>query len=641
MCGFTGLVSIKKGVDKYHILEMTRSLSHRGPNSSGVWLNEAKEIGMGHTRLAILDTTNAGSQPMISKNNRYILCFNGEIYNHLDLRSHLKKYSNNIEYTSSSDTETLLLAFEIIGINETLKICKGMFAFAVFDQKKRILTLCRDRIGEKPLYYGVNGNYFYFGSELKSFKSNSNFSSKVSQIAFQKFLKYSYIPAPFSIYEGIYKLIPGTLIEISIDNINNYYEPITYWNITEEITKSKSNNFIGSDQDAINILEKKLKNVVQGQMISDVPIGAFLSGGIDSSLIVSIMQSQSNVPINTFTIGFNDKFYNEANYAKEIAIKLNTKHTELYLDPKDIIDSIDNLPMIYDEPFADSSQIPTYLLSKLAKKNVTVCLSGDGGDEFFSGYNRHVQSNKFIKGNVFLRRIISEAILKLTPSQINLFYSLIYPILGKSLQSSNPVNHLYKIANLLKSKNEYELYDKFISIIDNVDLLAKASNNSLETNLHFRKDLTFVENMMYLDSTTYLPDDILCKVDRSSMAVSLETRVPFLDHELISFAWTLPMNMKIRDGKGKWILRQLLSKYIPSELIDRPKIGFGIPLDRWLRNELREWATDLLNEIDPNDEFFNLHTVQQYWKDHLSGKRNYQYELWNILMFQSWKRKWL
>jgi asparagine synthase (glutamine-hydrolysing) len=641
MCGFTGLVSIDKRVNKNDLIEMTNSLDHRGPNSNGIWISESNEIGMGHTRLAILDTSDAGAQPMFSKNQQFILIFNGEIYNHLDLRKHLNSICN-IEYSSFSDTETLLVSFEIIGIKETLKLCKGMFSLALFDQRKRTLTLCRDRIGEKPLYYGINGNYFYFGSELKSFKINSNFCAKVSENAFHNYLKFGYVPAPYSIYEGIYKLKPGNILEVSIDDINDEYNLDPFWTLNEEVSKAKINPFYGNDQDAINTLEEKLIKVVNNQMISDVPIGAFLSGGIDSSLIVAIMQSQSNMPINTFTIGFNDKFYNEAIYAKEISKKLNTKHTELYIDAKQIIDVIDKLPTIYDEPFADSSQLPTYMLSKLAQQNVSVCLSGDGGDEIFCGYNRYIQSNKFIKGNFYFRKIISEIIFLLSPKQIERFYSLFKPLIIDTLHSSNPVNHLYKIANLLKSKNDFELYDKLISVIQNVNLLTNNPINNIENIKPFDNELNFVENMMFNDTVSYLPDDILCKVDRSSMAVSLETRVPYLDHDLISYSWSLPMNMKIRNGKGKWVLRKLLNKYIPNELIDRPKIGFGIPLDQWLRHELRDWANELLNETDMNnDEFFNHKEVQALWREHLNGKRNRQHELWNILMFQSWKNKWL
>jgi asparagine synthase (glutamine-hydrolysing) len=641
MCGFAGVLSKKNDVTYAQLSRMKQAIFHRGPDSSGVWVSENNSIGFCHNRLSIIDISDAGAQPMHSHSNRFVLSYNGEIYNHLDLRRELLKINPNIQFESNSDTETLLCGFEQWGIEKTISKAVGMFAFSVWDFVDNVLYLGRDRMGEKPLYYGWQGDYFFFGSELKSLKSHPNFISEVDTIALSMYFRYSYVPAPHSIYKNIRKLIPGTIVKIDILGEMN---TLIYWDLNKVAKKGADNPYLGGAQDAIHELDQRLNETIACQQISDVPIGAFLSGGIDSTLISAIMQSQSQSKINTFTIGFNESKYNEANYASDIARHLNTNHHELFLSADDIVSAVPLMSKIFDEPFADSSQLPTYFVSKLARQSVSVALSGDAGDEIFGGYNRYSQASKFLKLPSFTRNFLGKAMSQFSPTQVDAIYDTIEFLLPRSIRTSNAGNHYNKIITILKQNTDWDLYQSLVSICNSPESIlnnkVKESGINNFTEKLFENDFQIENKMMQSDSLTYLVDDILCKVDRSSMAVSLESRVPFLDHRIVEFSWTLPLSMKIRDGQGKWILRQLLNKYVPNRLIERPKMGFGLPLDIWLRGPLREYAEAILGDKDIG-EFLDSSIVNKIWLEHLSGKKNHQHILWNILMFQSWKKEWL
>jgi asparagine synthase (glutamine-hydrolysing) len=642
MCGITGILLQNRTTDKVNLSKMINSLKHRGPDNSGVWLNEKSNFGICHSRLSILDLSSAGSQPMHSKNKRYVISFNGEIYNHIDLRTELKSQFRDIIFNGNSDTETILNCIEKWGLKPTLEKMVGMFSIAIWDRKKKILKLVRDRFGEKPMYYGWIDNAFYFGSELKPIKKNPYFKLEIDRTALNLFIKYSYIPQPFSIYKNIKKLKPGLILSVNANKEMIFDE---YWSLNSVVKPCNKEKWEYDDSQTTNLLEKKLLKSVNLQKLSDVPLGAFLSGGIDSSLIVSMMQLNSSVSVNSFTIGFDEKLYNEANYAAKVAKHLNTNHNELYVSDKNVRDVIPLIPQIYDEPFADSSQLPTYLVSKLARSKVKVALSGDGGDELFGGYNRYVQAPRLYKVPKPIRYFSSGLIRMFSPEQLGSVHKMFKSLIPSTFNSSSPVNHLLKIANVFDSSSEWEVYDKLVSIShDSKNIVINNEDDLIINNNLFEKipNLEYENKMMYSDILTYLTDDILCKVDRAAMAVSLETRTPFLDRDVVEFAWQLPINMKIRNGEGKWILKKILNKYIPKNLIDRPKMGFGIPIENWLRGPLREWAEELLSKKHiVNDGFFNYHEVYKLWDDHLKRKKNNQYILWNILVFQSWKNKWL
>ncbi len=649
MCGLAGFLS--NHIDSKNICSqlesMINTLEHRGPDSIGHWFSSKYNIAIGHARLSILDLSDAGNQPMRSSSGQYIIAFNGEIYNHLELRARLNNESKNtIQWNGHSDTETLLSCFEAWGVDTTLQKISGMFAIALYDTKNNSLYLIRDRMGEKPLYYGWSDDSFLFGSELKSLKAFKGFLGEVDRNALALFLKYDYVPSPYSIYKGINKLPKGSYIQISM--INNIWDkegvsnPNYYWSMNDVAESGMgANKFNGSEKDAIQALDNLLSKSIKQQMISDVPLGAFLSGGIDSSIVAALMQKQSKKKIKTFTIGFHEKHYNEAEYAKEVALYLGTDHTELYVSPEQAIDVISRLPKVYDEPFADSSQIPTFLVSEMAKQYVTVSLSGDGGDELFGGYNRYFMANriwkKIEKIPLIVRKLISKGITLLSPKVWDFLINSVFKFLPSGFRMAHPGDKIYKLSRMLKSTNIHDIYDGLVSHWDNsfeVVIGCKKKNDK------FNQDIDFShpeDGMMLLDSITYLPDDILVKVDRAAMSVSLETRAPFLDKDVVEFAWQLPFNMKIRDSQGKWVLRKVLDKYVPKELIDRPKMGFGVPIDSWLRGPLREWAEDLLSEKRLKDDgYFHVESIRDKWKEHLSGHRNWQYHLWSVLMFQVW-----
>ncbi|MEP0854540.1 asparagine synthase (glutamine-hydrolyzing) [Trichocoleus sp. DQ-U1] len=627
--------------------KMSETLLHRGPDDGGAWADAAAGIALGHRRLGIVDLSPQGHQPMVSANGRYIIVFNGEIYNFLDLRRELERLGHR--FRGGSDTEVMLAAFTEWGLQQAVQQFNGMFAFALWDCQERVLHLCRDRLGEKPLYYGWMGKTLLFGSELKALKAYPHFHSEINRDALALFLRHNYIPTPYSIYQGIYKLPPATVLTWNGSETRS--SPIPYWSAKQIAESGVTNSFAGSEAEAAEKLEALLQEAVKLRMVADVPLGAFLSGGIDSSTIVAMMQRVSSQPVKTFTIGFYENSYNEAAYAKAVAQHLGTDHTELYVTPEEALAVIPKLPTLYDEPFSDSSQIPTFLVSQLARGQVTVALSGDGGDELFGGYNRYFWGSKiwqligWIPSTV--RQFAGDALTSLSPDKWNQAFSHIDSLLPAQLQHPNPGDKLHKLAEILAMPNPDAMYRGLVSHWKNPEVLVIGSREPstvLTDSLNWAHLPSFIQRMMYLDTVSYLPDDILVKVDRATMGVALEARVPMLDHRLVEFALRLPLSMKINNSGGKRLLRKILCKYVPRNLIERPKMGFGVPIDRWLRGSLRDWAEELLSsERLQREGFFNHQPIRQKWKEHLDGddsdglrQRNWQYYLWDILMFQSW-----
>ncbi len=643
MCGVAGFFE-KNDSSKYCanypdiLKDMGKAILKRGPDSSGIWYDLNTLIGFSHRRLSILDLSSAGHQPMESYSGNYVLIFNGEIYNHLELRTSIEfETDKKINWKSTSDTETILSAIELWGIDKTLDYCKGMFSIAIWDKNKKELTLARDRVGEKPLYYGIFNGVFIFGSQLKSLQLHPEFIPKLSKNGLAKFLKYGYVPSPLSIYESIYKLPSGSKLSISKDNFKVNIKQ--YWSAVEKFEESSRNQFKGSFTEAKSKLDALLNNSVMGQMISDVPLGAFLSGGIDSSTIVGIMQKNSSRKINTYSIGFSEKGYNEAVFAKEVSSYYGTSHNELYISERDALEFVPMLTDIYDEPFSDSSQIPTFILSKMTKEKVSVALSGDGGDELFCGYNRYLVSKQhwnFIeKIPMQLRQKFQFLINKINYNTLDSFFDYF----GKYGFAKN----IEKFNKTITSNSLEEFYSRIVSQYLNLNSLFKNKDGLQNDDFLSLEHLKFndpTEKLMLYDFCTYLPDDILVKVDRAAMGVSLETRAPFLDHQIVEFSWSLPLEYKYNNGVGKYILRQLLYDYIPQKLVDRKKTGFGIPLDKWLKGELVEWAEELLDaNLLKSQNIFNVTLIRKLWNDHKLGYRNNSAILWNILIFQSWYKK--
>ncbi len=643
MCGVAGFLIDSKSSSSVNFdlitKKMTDSIKHRGPNDSGCWNNPSEGIALGHRRLSILDLSDAGHQPMESSNGRYVIAFNGEIYNHLQIRSDIEKNNGNISWRGHSDTETILSAFETFGIQESLEKFVGMFAFSLWDKKNKILTLARDRLGEKPMYYGwqniANGRVFLFGSELKALKSFPDIDLRVDRGSLSLFLKHAYVPNPYSIYENIFSLEPGQFLQVSLTN--KMTKTVNYWEASEIIKKGSFEEYKGTPKEAVKDLKNLLRHTIKSQMISDVPLGAFLSGGIDSSTVVSIMQEQADIPVKTFTIGFNEKGFDEAKYAKSIANHLGTDHTELYISANDAIKVIPDMHSIYCEPFADSTQIPNFIVSRLANNDVTVALSGDGGDELFGGYSRYNHiDNIWKKINYFplsTRNLISKI--------------LTYPLQEKSIYSryksktlTNLSKRIISGTNLINSETIDKLY---LHVITQIPFSEDVIHDGYlkETKLDDLKpsfgDISNIEKMMATDTINYLPDDILTKVDRAAMRTSLETRVPFLDHNIVEFAWRLPISYKVKEGESKWPLQQILKDFLPESLTKREKMGFSVPIHEWIRGPLSEWCEELLNKDRLKSEgFFDEEIVCNKWKEHLFGKKNNITFLWPILMFQSW-----
>jgi asparagine synthase (glutamine-hydrolysing) len=644
MCGIAGFIGgrFDHGAQGARAVlgRMTGAIAYRGPDSAGAWLDSGHRVALGHRRLAILDLSPAGEQPMTSRSGRFVTVYNGEIYNHLELRERLSG-----PWRGHSDTETLLAAIEAWGVEKALGECAGMFALALWDQQEKTLILARDRLGEKPLYYGRQGegadSAFLFGSELKALARHPAFRREIDRRALSLFTRFNYVPAPHSIYAGISKLPPGAFLTLRPGEPTPAITP--YWSGAEVAAAGAAAPLDIGPEEATDELERLLSKTVSQQMLSDVPLGAFLSGGIDSSTVVALMQAQSSRPVKTFSIGYDDPAYNEAEHAGAVARHLGTDHTELYVKPEDALAVIPSLPSIYDEPFADASQVPTLLVSRLARREVTVALSGDGGDELFAGYNRyHLAARNWGRISKLprpLRSAVARGLVALSPEQWNKVAGTLAPILPASLRLG-PGEKVHKAAHGLASGSADDLYRGLVSSWREPAeiVIGGAEPETLGRETLARLDgLGTCERMMALDMLTYLPDDILAKVDRAAMSVSLETRVPLLDHRVVEYAWRLPLDLKLRDGKSKWVLRQLLYRHVPRSLIERPKMGFGIPIGAWLRGPLKGWAEELIGEGRLAGEgYFHPGPIRAAWDAHQSGRSNVQYQLWAILMFQSW-----
>lgn len=641
MCGIAGILT-SNFIDADCLSRMTNVLVHRGPNDYGSWYNSDTGIGLAHRRLSIVDLSPAGHQPMHTASGRYVMAFNGEIYNHSKLRTELEHAGQAPTWRGHSDTETLLASFEAWGIEATLQRCIGMFAIALWDKQTQTLTLARDRLGEKPLYYGWQGNTFLFASELKAIKAHPDFRADIDRDALCLYIRRNYIPAPHSIYQGISKLLPGTWLQVS----HNQREPNikTYWSGVDISRQGKKSPFMGSPEDATNALEDLLKDSIKQQMIADVPLGAFLSGGVDSSTVVALMQAQSSQPIKTFSIGFHEKDFNEAIYAKSIANHLGTDHTELYVTPEECMQVIPQLPKLYDEPFADSSQIPTFLVSQLARQHVTVSLSGDGGDELFAGYKLYSLTSsaweKLSRVPHPLRLWVKKALESLPPDSWRRIANTLKPIIPALGQLENIGSKLHKSAGVMASHSSEDAYLGIISSWQNPSDIIIDGTEPPTFFTGYLPDLghlNSIERMMVIDMLSYLPDDILCKVDRATMGISLESRIPFLDHRVVELASQLPLEYKLRGNETKWVLRQVLYRHVPKELIERPKTGFSMPINEWLRGPLHNWAEELLSEKRlQRDGYFNPKPIRLKWEEHLSGQHNWHQQLWGILMFNQW-----
>jgi asparagine synthase (glutamine-hydrolysing) len=615
---------------------MGHSIAHRGPDDSGYFLNSAMGVGLVHRRLAILDLSAAGHQPMTSASGRFVMVFNGEVYNFHEIRAELGKRV----WHGHSDTEVMLEAIERWGLDAAVNRFIGMFAFALWDCREQKLSLVRDRVGIKPLYYGHASGDFVFASELKAICEFPNFSRAIDRDVLAMYMRHGYIPAPHCIYEGLNKLAPGCIL--TIDSVGLAPQIKRYWSPAAVAALGIKTPATGSDVETVEELHRTLISAVKLRMIADVPLGAFLSGGIDSSAVVALMQAQSNRPVKTFTIGFNEADFNEAIYAKKLAHHLGTDHTELYITPQQAMEVVPLLPTIYDEPFADSSQIPTYLVSKLARRSVTVSLSGDGGDELFGGYNRYLFAKRIYRVPKSARRVAAATIRTLSPAVFDAMYSCIRPVLPEKKRWAGIGDKAYKLAGYLNAEGAGSIYLRALSQCEDPAHFVPGSleHDTVKQVIAGAAGLAaFEDQMMLADLQTYLPDDILTKLDRASMAVSLEARVPILDHRVIELAWRIPLGMKIRGGISKWILRQVLYRYVPQELVERPKMGFGVPIEHWLRGPLRHWAEDLLSqETLKQHDLLNVEAIRQKWKEHLSGRRNWQYLLWNVIVFQDWYR---
>jgi asparagine synthase (glutamine-hydrolysing) len=663
MCGIAGLLT-PKSVNADRTLpivqNMTRSLAHRGPDAEGYWTEG--ELALGHRRLSILELSDAGAQPMRSESGRYVIVFNGEIYNHLDMRRDIAADGAAPDWRGHSDTETILAGIEHWGLAEMLQRAKGMFALALWDRSEKRLSLARDRVGEKPLYWGWARQALVFGSELKALRAHPDCTRRVCHDALAQYLRFMYVPAPRSIHPGLYKLEPGTILTIDgAPPAGPPEQPIRpggrhgsisihrYWDLNAEIDAGAQNQ-IEDEGDAVAVLGEVLSKVIQRQMISDVPLGAFLSGGVDSSAIVALMQEQSAQPVQTFTIGFDEAAFDESPYAATVAHHLGTVHTKVRVTDADARDVIPHLPQLYDEPFADSSQIPTHLVCRAARQNVKVALTGDGGDELFGGYNRYFWAPKIWNRFALMPYPFRQGLGKVIRSVPLSIWDTAGSKYNRLRSESNGISRLGDKAHRLghRLRNVKTTDDLYRSLVSEWTLEAgimpgiyKDPNSQLDDPLSENCVDDPAMLMMVQDMRSYLPDDILCKVDRAAMGVGLETRTPFLDYDVIALSTRLPMAMKIRDGQGKWALRQVLYKHVPREIIERPKAGFAIPIGIWLRGPLRDWAEELLSHKQlKKDGFFDPDVVRQTWAEHLSERRDWTTRLWAILMFQAWHAQW-
>ncbi len=646
MCGLAGIWDRKARIGQEELANlaqtMSRTLAHRGPDSCGVWVDVSAGVALGHQRLAVVDLAPTGHQPMVSASGRYVIAFNGEVYNFRELRRELEL--EGVGFRGHADTEVALAVFERWGVHGALERFVGMFAFALWDREERALYLARDRIGEKPLYYGWIGNLLVFGSELKALRGAPGWRGDIDRAALARFLRYGYVPAPGTIYRDIGKLPPGTFLMLRAETGMPHPEPTPYWSARSVAESGQRSPRERDPGVAVEQLDGLLRDVIARQMIADVPLGAFLSGGIDSSTVAALMQAESTRSVRTFTIGFHEASFNEAATAKAVAAHLGTDHTELYLTPREAQAVIPELPDIYDEPFADSSQIPTVLVSRLARREVTVCLSGDGGDELFGGYNRHLHAARVGRVIEVLprgpRKVLSDLLSRPSPQAWDGALGRLAHVVPSLSRPGSPGDRLHKLADAVSADSPQDLYARLVShwaAADAVVIGLDARGPVMAEGDEWPESLGIAHGMMYADLTTYLPDDILVKLDRASMSASLEARTPYLDHRVVEFAWALPLALKMRHRQGKWLLRQVLNRYVPKALVERPKTGFAVPLADWLRGPLRGWAESLLGESRlAREGLLQPGPIRARWEEHLTGRRNWQAHLWDVLMFQAW-----
>jgi asparagine synthase (glutamine-hydrolysing) len=636
MCGLVGFLGgdLPIGARAEVAAAMSRQIAHRGPDDSGEYVDERAGFALGFRRLAIVDLSPAGHQPMTSASGRYVLAFNGEVYNFESIRTELRKAGHAPPFRGRSDTEVMLAAFEAWGVEAAVQRFVGMFAIALWDRSEQRLHLVRDRMGVKPLYLARCRGTILFGSELKGLRVHPAFDDEVDRDALAAYFRYAYVPAPRTIYKCVEKVLPGTIVTIDAAGT---VQTSAYWSAAAAAERGASNRFRGSEDEALEQLDVLARDAVALRMIADVPLGVFLSGGIDSSIVTALMQAQASAPVKTFSIGFLEEGYDEATHAARVARHLGTHHTELYVTPDEAMEVIPRLAHMYDEPFADSSQIPTHLVSALARKHVTVSLSGDGGDELFGGYYRYFlgerawKSIRRIPGP--LRGVASRTITGLRKET----WDRLGGFLPASMRQSRTGERLYKLARILRTSDEDAMYFELVTHWRDVVLGGEEPGIALTDRTRWPRLSDPIERMMYFDQVSYLPDDILTKVDRASMAISLEAREPLLDHRLVEFAWSLPMGMKVRNGQGKWLLRKLLHRYVPSDLVERPKMGFGVPVGKWLRGPMRDWAEALLDERRLREEgFLDATRIRAAWQEHLAGTGEWQHYLWVALMFQAW-----
>jgi asparagine synthase (glutamine-hydrolysing) len=645
MCGIAGLVDWHAGTSADALRSigeaMIETVRHRGPDAGAVWVEAAGGVAVGQRRLAIIDLSPGGAQPMHSADGRYVITFNGEIYNYRDIRRELEAAGCSLR--SDSDTEVLLEACALWGVEAAIERTIGMFAFALWDRKTRTLVLARDRLGIKPLYYAATPERVLFASQLKAFRAAPRWTPTIDDDAIVGYLRHAYVAQPHTIYREARKLAPGHILTL---REGLAAEPRCFWDLRSIAVAGQRRNDPAPDaEEAVERLDALLRDSVKLRMIADVPLGAFLSGGIDSSTVVALMQAQSMRPVKTFSIGFHESGYDEAQCAKKVAAHLGTDHTEFYVEPRHALEVIPDLPEWFDEPFADSSQIPTYLVSELTRKHVTVALSGDGGDELFAGYNRYLWAERLSRAvNLVprpLRGASASALRALAPET----WTRLFAFVPSSWRPALPGDKLHKIATLLDNPAPDAIYRRLVSQWERPDAVAAAGQEPYGPlwDTTIAQDFPdLIARMQFLDMVSYLPDDILTKVDRATMAVGLEGRVPLLDHRVVAYSWSLPLGLKIRRGNSKWLLRRVLDRYVPRPLIDRPKMGFGVPIDAWLRGPLRDWAEQLLAPARlASDGFVRVEPVRQAWREHLEGIRNWQYPLWTVLMLQAWRARWV
>jgi asparagine synthase (glutamine-hydrolysing) len=643
MCGIAGFIADpahRTSGDQLRSIAnaMDLSLEHRGPDDHGIWVDADTGVALVHRRLSIVDLSPAGHQPMHSADGRFVIVYNGEVYSHLPIRTEIEATGHR--FRGHSDTEVMLESFARYGIRATADRLIGMFAIAIWDNQERALTLIRDRLGIKPMYWAKINGLFMFGSELKALRQHPGWTPRIKPEAVASFMRHNYIPAPHTIYQNVYKLEPGTILTLAFGGEPQLEK---FWDARQVALNGIRNPLDEGDTALINRLEALLVDAVGKRMMADVPLGAFLSGGIDSSTVVALMKAANAGPVKTFTIGFEQATFDEAPHAAAIAKHLGTDHTELIVTSREALDVVPKLAEMFDEPFADSSQIPTYLVSAMTRNHVTVALSGDGGDELFSGYNRYQLTQRSWRMLSLIPKIARKAfaagLTSLSPGRWN----SIFETIPRNFYPPQPGDKIHKVASILGLNDADELYRRLISHWEPCHIAPGVSETrGILWDRSVRADFPdLLDRMQFLDLVTYLPDDILTKVDRASMAVALEARVPLLDHRVVELAWRLPQSIKIRDGVSKWLLRQVLYRHVPKNLVERPKMGFGVPLGEWLRGPLREWAESLLSEKRLGENgFFDVAIIRRYWAEHLSGRRNWQYLLWDVLMFEAWRERW-